>query len=117
MNNHEKQQWLLDHYFTKQIQWIASWLNYEANRNAEAFKIKITSYKEFLYSGEHAFLESACHFFDNEEKEIKVPKKSVGLRFRKGNPNEWRKVFNSEQKAWMWDQIPSTMKNRFSWQQ
>ncbi|MBF0370246.1 MAG: tetratricopeptide repeat protein [Magnetococcales bacterium] len=117
MSTAERQQWLMENYYPRQIQWIQSWLDYEARQEQGPVKVMITTFEKMREVGEARFLMEAVHFFKPDVKMIKVPEKSKKTRFRKGRTSEWREVFDAEQKAWMSGHISGVMRERFGWTQ
>jgi hypothetical protein len=116
MSQEEKKNWLIKKWFPLTIDWMESWLEYES-RNNSPFNIKICCYCDFFSKGEKKILEEVCEFITGNKTQIKVPQKSEEVRFRKGDPSEWREEFSVEQKLWMWEQIPNAMKMRFGWKE
>ncbi|MBF0622417.1 MAG: tetratricopeptide repeat protein [Magnetococcales bacterium] len=115
MEESERLQWMVNHYFQPQIDWIQSWMDYQQQTD-KPVEINLTSFDTMLSMGQKPFIRSLCDALDHHPEQIIIPKRDNKVRFRKGDPKEWRSVFTEQQQEWMFEHMPEAMCFQFGWQ-
>ncbi|MBX3454267.1 glycosyltransferase [Ferrovibrio sp.] len=110
--------WGIDHWLPLLIEWVDGWLRAEAEAmaNGGTLRIGFTRFED-MAADQEAFIGHALEFFGiPAERFIKPPLKAEDVKhFRRGEVDEWRRVFSSEQAARATRLIPPAMAERFSW--
>jgi len=109
----EKLDWQIANFLPHVVKWIGSWLNY-ADRNPD--RVLVTTYEE-MSADNKKFFQKLLTFFSSATLDIGDVSRfrSEATHFRKGEIDEWRRAFSSEQKARALETIPSTLQKRMNW--
>ncbi len=115
----EKLDWNIENTLPKIIAWIQGWLEIkeQEDNKPNGLKIMITTYDEML-KDELALFKKIIKFYDLSTYALNnyqpIPK-TQARHFRRGDRNEWRTVFSTEQKQKMAAIIPADLLKRFKW--
>ncbi len=115
----ERKDFMIKERFISNVRWIQEWcaLKEREDKKPDGFKIIITSYDELLADEDKFFQRVYQHFAIDKTmiREVEVAK-DKDVRFRSGNPNEWRTAFSAVQIARMNKDMPQWLLDRFGWQ-
>jgi hypothetical protein len=113
MSFSEKLDWQITNFLPHVVKWIGQWLNY-ADRNPD--RVLLTTYEE-MSADNKKFFQKLLTFFSSAALDIGDVSRfrSEATHFRKGEVDEWRRAFSSEQRARALETIPSTLQTRMNW--
>ena len=104
--------------FPKLVQWIRSWKD-AAENTTHGLQVLITRHED-LRRDVSAFFDRACAFFEVDRRlftsELIAPPRRGDLHFRKGEADEWRRVFSAEQRGRLNAMLPDDLLEYFGWQ-
>lgn len=110
--------WGIDNWLPLLIEWVDGWLRAEADARTDGGKLRIgfTRFEDMAVD-QQAFTARVLEFFDiPPERFIRPPLKAEEVKhFRRGESDEWRRVFTPDQSARAERVIPRAMAERFSW--
>lgn len=110
--------WGIENLLPSTVEWINNWLEYKAieDLSPDGLKILVTTYDEIL-NDDFLLYQKILNFYDIklDATEFKLVEKNSKVRFRTGDPNEWRQVYTHEQKEKMSTIIPKDLLERFGW--
>jgi len=110
--------WGVDNWLPLLIEWVDGWLRAETEARTDGGKLRIgfTRFEDMAVD-QQAFTAHVLDFFDiPAERFIRPPLKAEEVKhFRRGESDEWRRVFNPDQSARAERLIPRAMAERFSW--
>ncbi len=115
----QKKEFIINDGFMYQIKWIRDWCMTKEieDKKKNGFKIIITTYDEMITDEDNFFERFYKHFgIDKDDIKDVVIAKDKKVRFRSGNPNEWRTAFTQEQIARINEMLPEDLANRFGWE-
>lgn len=110
--------WGIDFLFADIIAWMADWVQYAdfAKTNNIPIDILFSTYDE-LYTDPEMLFQRIVKFYNiNQYPKFEMPKKDARVRYRKGDPNEWRYVFTPQQQTRIMQLIPKNLRQKFDWQ-
>ena len=103
--------------FPKLVQWIRSWKDAAENKS-HGLSVLITRHEDLRRDAAKLY-DQACAFFDVDRRlfsrELIMPPKSGNLHFRKGETDEWRSVFTTQQQTRLNDMLPDDLLQYFGW--
>lgn len=107
--------WMLDHYLPGCIRWIGEWLAV-ADGPPAGVEVLLTSFDDMVRD-EPAFARRTLEFFGIPEAKFNRPalEKTMAVHFRKGEADEWKRVFTQAQQERASALIPAAWKDRFGW--
>jgi hypothetical protein len=112
--------WAIENVLPPMLVWINDWLDFKQKEDASpnGLKILVTTYDE-LIQDEMGLYHKIADFYDLSlnDANFKRIAKNEGVRFRKGDPNEWKSVFTDAQKNRMAEIVPIDLLQRFHWEQ
>jgi len=112
----------IDHYIEerlpKRTRWVQEWLiaiEQEKNRE-DGLDILLTTYDDLLEDEEKLFNNIVKHFGIAKSKFNFTPiVKDESVNYRKGDKDEWRRVYTPEQMAKINKIVPRELLDRFNW--
>lgn len=117
-NKSGKLDWLIENLLPIVTSWTADWLAFKEREDATAngLPILITTYDEMI-TDKHALYTKILDFYGMERNytSLQTPAKDYQVRFRKGDPEEWRATFSAQQKQRIAELIPPELLQRFGW--
>lgn len=101
------------------IDWIQSWAMVDQDHDND-MSILFTTYEEFTQD-KKKFVERVFEFLNigngwQIEKDVLIEANEIKIHYRKGEVDEWRKVFSKKQRDFAWELIPDNLKKRFHWE-
>ena len=109
----------IDHHLTAQlsylVRWCREWID-AANDDAGPVRVLFMNYEDFVAEPQQ-YCRKVCQWWGFDPDEFSFPKldKSMALHYRKGEPDEWRRVFSEEQIARANDIIGPDLMAQFGW--
>lgn len=113
---HEKIDWHIKNTLPRYIDWLDKWIEVEKKREFN-FEVCYTFFDELKSTPEELF-KKIYDFYGIDTRYLpEIKKPEVGkLHFRKGEKDEWRRVFSPEQIKAATNTIPARFFKRFDWQ-
>jgi hypothetical protein len=113
----EKIDWHIDNHLPALAKWSAAWLA-ASSRDDLGIAMRFSLYEDFHHD-QTAFFADLLEFFGVYGFDIRaLSSRSLernGLHFRRGEVDEWRRVFSAEQCTRATDAIPKDLGTRFMW--
>ncbi|MBF0354355.1 MAG: GSCFA domain-containing protein [Alphaproteobacteria bacterium] len=110
-------EWAIDYYYPDLVDWISAWVEREQELTSD-FKITFTTHEEMV-ADPKKFLHRFVGIFDLPsgpiDRHFERYPADQQKNFRKGSVNEWKEVFNSDQKRRMRERLPASLRERFGW--
>lgn len=110
--------WMIENLLPRFVAWIEDWvaLKEEEDRTNDGIPILITTYDE-LVENDIALSIKILKFYAIEYQDLILltPPKDKQVRFRNGDPGEWRFAFSRTQKERMSELVPTRLLERFNW--
>ena len=105
--------WQIEHFMPRAVSWIESWLSVI---DTGRYDIRLTHYDN-LRSSEDAFFQELMGFFwlDRGAYIHSPPQKNVSVHYRRGEIDEWRRVFTTEQAERANSMLSPSLRARFDW--
>lgn len=112
--------WGIDNILPFLVTWIEDWMQYidQIDKHPNnRMQILVTTYDELL-KDEYKLYQKILAFYDikSDPKLYKPLVHNHKVRFRQGDPNEWRSVFSSTQQKKITAKVPQKLLARFNWQ-
>lgn len=107
--------WYIGHVLPSFVSWSSGWLEaIEENEMGE--RALVTTYEE-LVKDQDGFFDRLLSFYAIDEDLFEYPARPEKgtLNFRKGDPQEWNKVFTAAQRKRASKAVPNELKERFGW--
>lgn len=114
----EKVAWGIDNLLPNIVAWLNGWkvTKEQEDKKSRGMRILITSYEDILQD-EQALYTKILKFYGIKNPGVfKAPKKSEKVKFRKGDPNEYKAVFSREQLEQINAMIPDSLLTYYHWQ-
>lgn len=114
---HEKINWGIDNLLPSMIEWYNNWLAIKELEDLKqnGMQILITTYEEIL-TDDLALYNKILDFYGIQSpKEYLSPPKDAKLKFRKGDPNEYKSIYTAEQQQRIDAIVPKNLLQRFNW--
>jgi hypothetical protein len=107
--------WAIDVHLPGYVDWLSGWLAAVDRGDVRAL---VTRYEDLLRD-EAAFFDGILEYCGIPKEKFSHPRLQLDKRvnFRKGEPDEWRRLFTPIQKARALAIIPSSLAARFGWQE
>lgn len=107
--------WYIDNVLPTFVSWSSGWLEAIDTKDM-GDKALITTYEE-LVADQDAFFDRLLSFYDIDRTLFEYPAKPKKgtLNFRKGDPQEWNKVFTVAQRKRASKAVSDDLKARFGW--
>lgn len=110
--------WAIEYHLPQIITWINDWVSFkeQQEQNSSGLKVLITTHDELL-NDETQLINKILDFYEihHESTSYEPIAKSDIVRFRRGDPNEWRIVFSTAQQEAINKQISDEFLARFDW--
>lgn len=122
----EQIDWHIKNYYTENIKWIKSWVDFEKNfiidLNSQKIKFNLnilfTTYETFV-KNPIDFIYKILKFYNTENIEIKrklvYRDENKIPNFRKGEVDEWKKILTSNQIQKVNSLLDKDLINKFNW--
>jgi glycosyltransferase involved in cell wall biosynthesis/uncharacterized coiled-coil DUF342 family protein len=109
-----KLDWAIEHWLSLLVEWVAEWV--EAAATWDRPRIKFTRFED-LVADRDAFFRDVLAFFGIPLERFIPPRIEPDdeIHFRKGEIDEWRRVFTPAQIAAAAAKIPKPLAARFGW--
>lgn len=111
--------WGIENILPGNVNWVKSWLELkkkEEQSSSNGLKILLTTYDELLEDEVTLFGKmTAFYGISFDRNNFKKINKNAEVRFRKGEPEEWRTVFTEEQKKRVAEIVPDDLLKHFNW--
>lgn len=109
-----KLDWAIENWLPLLVEWAREWV--EAAKALEWPRIKFTRYED-LVADQDAFVRDLLAFFDIPYERFVWPQIETDeeVHFRRGEIDEWKRVFTAQQIAAANSKIPPELAERFSW--
>lgn len=110
----DKIDWGIENWLPSLVEWTQEWVR--AARTNNDIDIKITHYEDLIRSPE-GFMRDMVTFCGIPQERFIMPRleASEDIHFRKGDPDEWRSVFTSDQIAAANGKIPRGLARNMNW--
>lgn len=107
--------WSIARYLPLLTEMIEGWIEVERS-GAEGIKVLFMDFETFRRS-EEGYLERVLDFYGipRERWQASRSEQAEVVHLRKGEIDEWRRVFTPEQQAAAWAAIPAALSDRFGW--
>lgn len=109
----DRAQWMTEHFLPELIEWVYGWVRIERDPD-QNIQVLFTRY-EAIHENESRLFDSILEFYGLIGAKIVAVRKGPEVHFRKGQKEEWRDAFSSDQIAAMNRQIPSELALKFGW--
>lgn len=110
--------WMIENLLPRLVSWIEDWvaLKAEEDKTKDGLPILITTYEE-LIENDIALSIKILKFYAIEYNDsiLSAPLKNKEVRFRKGDPEEWRFAFSATQRERISELVPTRLLERFNW--
>ena len=105
--------WMIDHHLQVFTRWIEDWLDAEP---AHAETLLFTQYEDFVRDGA-GFVNKILDFYGIPRSRFLDPALPLAreFNFRKGQVEEWRDVFDEQQRRKASSAVPAGLYERFGW--
>jgi hypothetical protein len=115
MSEEKKLDYLLNETFPGWVKWISSWVEM-SETNGLNIKVLFTNFNE-LVDDETRLFERILEFFDIplDRADFSTNAPGADAHYRRGLKEEWRSVFNEDQKKRTWQIMEGRLANMFSW--
>lgn len=110
--------WNIENFLPLVVNWMNGWLDYKIEKDKldSKFKVLLTTYDEFMQD-EVAFYHKILDFYGIPKQYFSFapPSKNMEVHYRKGDPDEWRRVFTTAQQERINKMIPQKLFAYFNW--
>ena len=106
--------WAIESWLPLLVQWVEGWV--EAAEKQARPDIKFTRFEDMV-ANRDAFVSEVLAYFGIPRERFFEPNivEDPEIHFRKGETDEWRRVFNAAQSAAASARIPAALASRFGW--
>lgn len=114
----EQIDWNIKYFLPEIVKWMNDWLTVKQQEDAkkDGLQILLTTYDEFN-ADEIKFYSKILSFYNIPMEKFKYtpPPKDQAVHYRKGDSDEWRRVFTQQQKSAIAEIVPDSLLEQFNW--